>query len=281
MSEVSPTSIDGSTSEAGARSVGSLPPNPRDHADVVGRLRRGEQVIASWCSIDAPAATETIAAAGFDAILLDLEHGEFGPASLPGLLRAVEVADATGLVRVRQVSELGPALDAGASGVMVPDVRSVAAAEVAVAACRYAPAGDRGAAPMVRDASYGHRPFQAHHLAAAPLIGVQLEGPQVLEVLDDVLAVEGLDLVFVGPHDLSQRLGFPGEVTHPDVVAAIRDVSERARARNVATGVWSPDAAAARSWLDAGVGLVSVSNVTVLLAEAAGRLVAELRPAAD
>ena len=251
--------------------------DPRDQAGTVERLRAGEQVVATWCSIDAPAIVELTAAAGFDVVLLDLEHGEFGVGALPGLLRAVEVTGATGFVRVATVDQLGPALDAGTAGVLVPDVRSVEAVGAIVDACRYGPVGERGAAPMVRDARYGHRPFEEHHAAAAPLIGVQIEGPQVLEVLDDLLQVDGLDLVFVGPHDLSQRLGVPGQVTHPDVVAAIGDVTDRARDRGIATGVWSPDAPAARVWLDAGVGLVTVGNVTMLLAAAARELVAELQ----
>ena len=90
---------------------------------------------------------------------------------------------------------------------------------------------------MVRDARYVHRHFEEHHATAEPLIGVQIEGPRVLEVRDELLDIEGLGLVLVGPHDLSQRFGVPGEVTHPEVVAAIRDVVEHARARGVERGM--------------------------------------------
>lgn len=251
--------------------------DPRDRGEVVARLRGGRQVIGTWNPLAAPAVAEVVAAAGFDVVLLDLEHGEFGTGALPDLLRAVEVAGAAALVRVRTSDQLGPALDAGAAGVLLPNVQSVEEVEAAVAACRYAPRGERGAAPMVRDVRYGHRCFVDHHREAAPLVGVQVEGPQVLEVLDEVLSVEGLDLVFVGPHDLSQRLGVPGEVSHPDVVAAIEDVATRCRAAGVATGVWSPDAATAQLWLDVGIGLVTVTSTTILLAEATQELVAALR----
>lgn len=250
--------------------------DPRDAGGVVARLRAGAQVLATWCSIDSPAAVEAVALAGFDAVLLDLEHGEFTTSALPGLLRGVEVAGATGVVRVARSEQLGAALDAGAAGVLVPDVRSAAEAGEVVRACTYPPGGTRGAAPMTRDVRYGHRRFAEHVATTSPLVGVQVEGPEGVDALDEVLAVPGVDLVFLGAQDLSVRLGVPGELDHPDVERVVADVAARARQAGVATGVWAPDAALATRWLRAGVGLVSVSNVTVLLSTAARRLVDEL-----
>lgn len=251
--------------------------DPKDRSGTVARLRDGGQVIATWCSVDAPAVVEVLAGAGVPCVMLDLEHGEFDTPALPALLRAAEVAGATGIVRVRSIDQIGPALDAGAAGVLAPDVRSAEAAAAVVRAGRYPPTGERGAAPMVRAARYGHRPFAAHQGSTPPLVGVQIEGPEGVASLDGILEVAGLDLVFVGPYDLAQQLGHPGEVTHPEVQATITDVAERARRRGIATGVWCPDAAAARIWLDAGIGLVTVGNATVLLADAARSLMAALR----
>ncbi len=248
----------------------------RDAQGVVPRLRAGEQVLATWCSIDSAAAVEAVALAGLEVVLLDLEHGEFTPAALPALLRAVEVPGAAGIVRVAHTGQLGAALDAGAAGVLVPDVRSAGAAEEVVRACTYPPSGHRGAAPMTRDLGYGHRGFAAHVATAAPLVGVQVEGPEGLDALDAVLAVPGIDLVFLGAQDLSVRLGVPGQLDHPELRRVVTEVAGRARAAGVATGVWSPDATVAARWMAAGVGLVSVSNVTTLLAGAAKGLVAEL-----
>jgi len=238
----------------------------------VGRLRAGERVIASWCSLASTSVAELMALAGFDAVILDLEHGEFGTAALPDLLRAVTVGGASALVRVRVPAELGPALDAGADGVLAPDVRSAAAAAAIVAACRYAPEGERGAAPMVRDAAYGLRPFAAHRAARAPLVGVQVAGPPGVAAIDEILAVAGVDLVFFGTFDLAQHLGVPGDVAHPRVVAEVRALTARAAGAGVATGVWAPDAATAATWLEAGVTLVSVGSATSLLAGAAAAL---------
>lgn len=250
----------------------------REPSSLAARVRSGHQVLATWSSLDSPSVAELVAAAGFDAVILDLEHGEFGVSGLAGHLRAVEVAGAAGLVRVRVPDELGPALDAGADGVLVPDISSADAARQVVQRCTYAPGGVRGSAPMARDAGYGLRDFPTHHAHAAPLVGVQIEGPGGVDAVQAIVAVDGLDLVFVGPHDLSQRLGVPGQVTHPSVVAAVGKVADSARAHGVATGVWAPDVEAARTWLEVGITLVSVSNAALLLAAATRAMVEALRP---
>ena len=246
-------------------------------ADLVQRLAAGGQLVGTWSSLDSPAVAEVMAAAGFDVVILDLEHGELGVPDLTAHLRAIEVAGAASLVRVADPGQVGRALEAGAGGVLAPDVTSAEVATRVVAAGRYAPHGTRGSAPMARDAGYGLHPFAEHHAQADPLLGVQIEGPEGLAAVDEIVAVDGLGLVFVGPHDLSQRLGVPGQVTHPAVVEAIGEVAGRARAHGVATGVWAPDAEVARTWLDAGISLVTVSNVALVLSGAARSLREALR----
>ncbi len=243
----------------------------------VARLRDGGAVLATWLSLRDPSLAELLGRAGFEVVLLDLEHGEFGPAALPDLVRATVVGGAEPVVRVRLADEIGPALDAGAAGVLVPDVRSATEAAAAVAAVRYAPEGVRGAAPMVRDAAYGATAFPSHRTARRPLVGVQVEGPAGLAALDDVLAVDGLDVVFVGTFDLAQHLGLAGDVGHPDVLAAVRDVVARADAAGVATGVWAPEIGLARTLGAAGVRLVSCSSATSLLFGAARAVVDGIR----
>jgi 4-hydroxy-2-oxoheptanedioate aldolase len=243
---------------------------------LVAHLRSGGRAIGTWCSLDADSIVELLALAGFDVVLIDLEHGEIGTHALPTLLRAVTAGSATPLVRVREPSQLGPALDAGAPIVMAPDVTSAEAARAVVAACRYAPLGRRGAAPMVRDASYALRPFAEHVARTDPLIGVQVEGPEGIAELDAILAVPGVGLVFIGPFDLAVHLGVPGQVDHPAVVAAVRDIVARADARGIVTGAWAPDVPTARLWFEAGVDLVSVDSATTMLARTARGLVAEL-----
>lgn len=250
---------------------------PSGAGDLVEHLRSGGSAIGTWCSLDSDSIAELLALAGFDVVLIDLEHGEIGTHALPRLLRAVTAGAATPLVRVRELSQLGPALDAGAPIVMLPDVTTADQARAVVAACHYAPRGRRGAAPMVRDASYALRPFAEHVVRTDPLVGVQVEGPDGIEQLDAILAVPGVGMVFIGPFDLAVHLGVPGQVDHPAVVEAVRDIVVRADERGVITGAWAPDPPTARLWFETGVDLVSVDSATTMLARTARTLLAELR----
>lgn len=245
--------------------------------DIVARLRAGGHVLGTWCSLDADSIAELLALAGFEAVLIDLEHGELAPSALPRMLRAVRAGGSTPVVRVRLRDELGPALDAGAPIVMVPDVVDADEAAEVVRACRYAPHGVRGGAPMVRDAAYALRPFAEHVAASDPLIGVQVEGPAGIAALDDILAVDGLGMVFVGPFDIALRLGVPGEVGHPAVVEAVADIAARAAARGVVTGAWAPDVPIALRWREVGVNLISVDSATTMLARTAAAVVEGFR----
>ncbi len=228
------------------------------------RLTDGPTVLGTWVNTPSADIVETLGLLGFDAVFCDLEHGEYGTESLPGLLRATTATGCFGMVRTSHVSahEIGASLDAGADGVMAPGVGSGDAARNVVSAAHYPPRGDRGAAPMVRAAGYGTMPFTEYRgrAEADVVAGVQIEGPDGLAALDAILGVAGLDLVFVGPFDLSQHLGVPGDTGHPAVIEAMTDIVERARRRGVATGTWAPTAAAARPWIEAGVRLVTVSS---------------------
>ena len=212
------------------------------------RLQNGPTVFGTWVNTPSPELVETLGDVGFDCVFIDLEHGEYGTAALPGLLRAVRAARCFGVVRSSHVSahEIGAALDAGADAVLAPGVSSADEAAAIVAAAHYPPVGARGAAPMTRAAGYGTTPFQAYRerIEAEVVVGAQIEGPDGLAALDAILATEHLDLAFIGPFDLSQHLGVPGETSHPAVVEAMTSIVERAERQSIATGTWAPTAAA-------------------------------------
>ena len=245
------------------------------------RLSGSSTLIGTWVNTASPDLVETLGDVGFDCVFLDLEHGEYGPEALPGLLRAARAADCFGVVRSSGVSphEIGAALDAGADGVLVPNVSSAEDAATVVSAGHYPPIGGRGAAPMTRAAGYGTTPFLAYRerIEAEVVVGVQIEGPAGIAALDAILETAQLDLAFIGPFDLSQHLGVPGDTSHPSVVEAMTDIVERARTRGVATATWAPTAAAARPWLEAGVRLLTVSSSTTLFTGAALALIEDLR----
>jgi 4-hydroxy-2-oxoheptanedioate aldolase len=241
----------------------------------------GTTLFGTWVNTPSPELVETLGDVGFDCVFLDLEHGEYGTDALPGLLRAARAAGCYGVVRTSHVSapEIGAALDAGADGVLAPGVGSVDEAAAVVSAAHYPPIGARGAAPMTRAARYGTTPFAAYRevTESGVVVGAQIEGPAGLDAVDGILATPHLDLAFIGPFDLSQHLGMPGDTSHPSVVAAMTDIVERATARGIATGTWAPTPAAARPWVDAGVRLVTVASSTALFTQAASALIAELK----
>ncbi len=216
-------------------------------ASLRDRLGDGSTVLGTWVNTPSPDLVETLGDLGFDCVFLDLEHGEYGTEALPELLRAARAAGCFGIVRTSGVAphEVGAALDAGAQGVLAPSVSSAADAADVVAAAHYPPIGSRGAAPMTRAAGYGTVPFLTYRdrIEADVVVGAQIEGPAGIAALDAILDTGHLDLAFIGPFDLSQHLGVPGETSHPSVVEAMNDIVERAEALGIATATWAPSAA--------------------------------------
>lgn len=184
---------------------------------------------------------EATGIAGLDFIILDTEHG---PASLETLHNHVRAAKLTALnpiIRVKGVEAhaIGSALDTGATGIQVPNINSAEQAREAVHAARFYPMGSRGVCRFVRAANFGDkekaRYFQDANQAVVIL---QVEGLEGVGNLDAILDVAGFDVLFVGPYDLSQSVGRPGEVDSPEVVALMRDIAEKAKAKGVLLGAF-------------------------------------------
>jgi 4-hydroxy-2-oxoheptanedioate aldolase len=245
------------------------------------RLAGAAPVIGTWVNGRDPSVVETLGAVGFDLVVVDLEHGELGVHHLPDLLRAAAATGTASLVRAShlEAAQIGKVLDAGPDGVVVPNVTCAAEAEAIVRAAHYPPLGTRGAAPTGRAPAYGATPFASYRrrVEAEVVVVVQVEGPEGLERVDEILGVEGVDVMFIGPFDLSQHIGVPGETDHPEVVAAMERIAAAAARRGMATGTWAADAKAARRWAEAGVRLVTVSSATAIFTEAAGALLAATR----
>ncbi|MEC3980516.1 HpcH/HpaI aldolase family protein [Amycolatopsis sp. H20-H5] len=232
----------------------SAPPSLR------ARLAGGAPLLATFNLLPSPEVVELIALAGFDLVIIDLEHG---PHDLADLRRALTAAAGHGLptlvrVRTAAAAEIGAVLDLGASGVLVPHVESAAAAAAVVRAARFSPEGERGANPWVRAAGYGTREgwFAAANAEVAVL--VMVEGPGALAELGEIVALPGLDGIFLGPMDLSHALGVPGRHDHPTVVDALRGALRLAGDSGVAAGLFAPEPGAARAWWQLGARLVAV-----------------------
>ena len=232
------------------------------------RLRgNGPPLLGTFVIVPRLEIVEIAALAGFDLVVLDQEHGPIGVESLPSLLAAASGAGILCVVRVAECRAklIEAALDAGADGVLVPHVSSAESARTAVAASRFAPEGRRGVNPYVRAGAYGtDTGFVAEANARAACIAM-VEGREGAEAVEGILAVGGLDAIFVGPVDLASSLGVPGQPEHPLVVEAVGELIAKGRAAGVATAVFAPTPEAVRRWLNLGVRLVALSIDTALI----------------
>lgn len=234
------------------------------------RLADGVKTLALLVTIDSPILVELAAVAGYDAVLLDCEHGPIVESRIGAMVLAGRAAGVRVLVRTRRAdsSLIGAALDAGADAVVVPQVTSAEMASAVVAAARFRtpsyPLGARGVNPYVRAANYGGGPDWYEQANSSVASMVMIEGAEGIAALPGILAVESLDAIMIGPYDLSQSLGRPGEVEHPRVLAAVAEVIATAAATGRASVVFAPTAAAARRWFDAGAALVVLGSDTAL-----------------
>lgn len=217
------------------------------------------------------AVSEILANRGFDWILVDMEHGMMGIETAGDLFAAIARGGPTPLVRVpsNDQATIKRALDAGAMGVMVPMVNSKEDAVRAVSSCKYAPAGSRGIGPG-RASLFGIR--MGEYLAAADaqvMVIPQAEHRDAVEHIDDILSVPGIDVIFIGPYDLSCSMGLPGQVNHPDVEKAIDTVLSAAKRTGVAPGIFCMDAESARMRAAQGFRFIALGLDSVLLDRAA------------
>jgi 4-hydroxy-2-oxoheptanedioate aldolase len=244
------------------------------------KLEKGKPVYGPFMKTGDAAFVECAGHAGFDFVILDMEHGPVDFFNLQNLIRGAETAGVLPVVRTYDSSEtaIGKALDLGAKGVQVPQIQSVEEAREAVKAARYFPEGERGVCRFVRAADYSSTPRNDYFKSAnEALVILQVEGKQVLNHLDGILSVEGLDILFIGPYDLSQSLGVPGQVSHPAVIAAIRNITEQAKQAGTVTGVFCDTPEAAALWREAGIQYISYSVDVGLFTEICVRTVNQLK----
>jgi 4-hydroxy-2-oxoheptanedioate aldolase len=236
------------------------------------KLREKRVVSGVFCELPCPEAVEIIGLAGWDFTIIDCEHAPITAALLPHMIRAATAAGIPAIVRVasNDAAAIQHALDAGAAGVQIPQIASIESARTAVSASRFHPLGMRGFNPFVRAADFSALPtpdFLARANDDVALI-LQIESAAGLEAADGILDIAGIDALFIGPYDLSQSLGLPGETSHPRVLAAAERIVKSAGARGVAVGVFTNSEQDARRWVDAGIRYLCLSVDSVFLLNA-------------
>jgi 4-hydroxy-2-oxoheptanedioate aldolase len=201
-------------------------------SELADRLRRGERLRWLFVKMPCPAEIELAGATGFDAVIIDTEHG-----SAEGLEHHLRAADAAGIAALVRVpnADAPPilrALDGGAAGIVVAHVLDGSGARRALDAAHYPPRGHRGLALTTRAGRHGTAGLEAH-LARRPLVIAQIEDAEAVERTREIVAIDGVDAILIGSADLSISLGHPGAAAHPVVAAAIAEIEQAARAHGV------------------------------------------------
>lgn len=238
-------------------------------------LRGTRALLGMFVSIPSPSLVEMCGHAGVDFVIVDNEHGPAGIESTEHMLRAARASGVIPVVRTLE-SDILRVLDIGASAIQVPQVNSPEQAKRIVAAAKYPPLGMRGAAFSTRAAGYGFFGGDRHiaDSNAGTAVIIMAETRAAIESLDAILAVPGVDAVFFGPNDLSFSLGYPGQMGHPDVVAAIEHGIERALAHGVAPGVLALTAEDFHRWRQKGARYLPMVLTGLLAAALRGTVAA-------
>ena len=234
-----------------------------------------------FCELPCAESVEIIGHAGWDFVIVDCEHGAISSAMLPGMIRAADAVKIPAIVRVasNDAAQIQLALDAGAAGVQIPQIGSAAAARTAISSAKFYPQGMRGLNPFVRANKFSVEPV-AEFLSRSnneTTVVLQLESREGFEAAAEICALEGLGGIFIGPYDLSQSFGIPGQVSDERVLNAGAEVIRAASRHNVPVSVYAGTPQAARQWVAMGAKSICYSVDTVFLMKALCDTLRELR----
>ena len=232
------------------------------------KLKSGETVFGSFLRQPDPSLVEVLGYQDWDFIVFDGEHGTLEPRDCENLVRAAELRKVTPIVRV--TTNLAPIIlrfmDTGAQGLHIPWINSAEEAERAVRSVKYHPRGIRGLAG-VRAADYAlAMPFSKYvqQANAETLIVIHIETAEAVERLPEIVEVDGLDVIFIGPTDLSHSLGVPGQLEHPRLQKTIQRIFEITEGSKVALGTLAGNAEIACRWRERGVRYIVTSFESML-----------------
>lgn len=212
-----------------------------------------------------------IAAAGFNWIFLDTEHGSFDFETVQDMCRVAKMSGLCPLVRPAGIeySIVARSLDCGAQGIIFPRMEDPRLLETALSWARYPPVGTRGYGLQPNQLDYEKKPFSAiiDHVNANTLTVLQIETQKGVEARDEILSVPGLDAVMIGPADLSIALGVPGEFEHPKLIAAMEAIRDTCISKGIAPGTHTRSVAMARFWKERGMRFLGCGSEIMFLAE--------------
>jgi 2-keto-3-deoxy-L-rhamnonate aldolase RhmA len=254
--------------------------SPLDGGRLRARVVAGEATLGTFVGTASPVTAEVCAAAGVDWIVLDLEHGSGGEEQVRDVVPAAGAYGVPTVVRVESAARIriGRVLDLGAAGVMLPRMDTAAEVAEAVHHLRYPPAGDRGVATYNRACRFALDPGALARANTEVLGVVQIESASAVDQVDQIAAIDGVDVLFVGPQDLSHNLGVPFQLQSPAYLAAVQRVRDAAERHGKTCGLLVGDGAAAAARHAEGWRFVAIGSDATLLAAAVAAELGRARP---
>jgi 4-hydroxy-2-oxoheptanedioate aldolase len=244
---------------------------------VANKIRSGRPVIGTWNTLASPLVTDVLSHSGFDFVIIDFEHGPFDLGSVHEYVARCERNTCSALVRVPTSADwmVLQAMDQGAHGIVMPHVDTKAQAAALVSSMRYHPKGQRGFTPFPRAGGFSNRRAREYAGRANTfgLAAVIIESLPALNRLDEIIAVDGVEVVYFGAYDLSQELGVPGEVRHPKVLDALRVGVEAVEKAGLCAGGFVAESTDDVKWLlDMGMRFITYDVDTAIISRVVERV---------
>ena len=241
------------------------------------RLLDGELLVSTLISFPSAEVVELLSKVKFDWLFIDGEHGPFDTPQMQHMLQAAS-SQCPCIIRVPSYDAVAikKALDIGAAGIIVPQIQTAEQAQAAVGAAKYPPTGKRGVG-LARAHEYGLS-FSSYLESAdqETCVVIQAETRDAIDNIEDIVAIEDVDAILIGPYDLSANLGYTGQVEHPEVLGAIKKVEHACKQANVKLGYFGVNAQAVRPYIDRGFTLITAGVDSLMLLNSAQQLLQEL-----
>jgi len=233
------------------------------------RLQKGEALNGCWLNLGSALTSEIVGQAGFDWVLIDLEHGSGDEKDALSQLQALNASSSGAIIRVESNDKrrIQKALDMGAVGIMCPQIETTADAQLAISGMYYSPDGNRGVAKMVRATGFG-KDFETYREQFKEnILGIiQIETKEVLEHLDEIAALDGVDVFFIGPSDLTMSLGIFGQFDHPLFLETVKRIVTAATNAGKAAGILLFDPEEYETYYDMGIRFMACGSDATFVA---------------
>lgn len=237
-------------------------------------------VVGMFSKASDPAIIESMGYAGADFVIIDLEHGPNSVQTVQNLIRAAQISGMLPIVRVKEDCDcvMSEVLDIGAGGIQVPQITTKVDALNVMEKTKYAPIGQRGVCRFVRAANYSSKDrFEYFKDANKTLTILQIEGQDGINNLDEILTVDGVDVIFIGPYDLSQSLGIPGEIDNPAVRDKMIEIIDKCSQHGITVGTFVDTPQNAEKWKNAGVKYIAYSVDMGIFCDAVKNIVTDVK----